>query len=749
MKKVKSKSELKELIDSLLPEEGNAETSTADDKSSTMMDFRKGSNMELILSDLKNFASIQTQYLKTIASGQLKNKPDAKPTPIPNAGASATVEEVDNSSGSGFRDFSTILATSLASNMMGPLGKFIVPLLSLGSGRDKQKKTKTSEVSTVEDGVSTSSEIEKSAKTSDASILSEPTASIRVDYEQGSNLESALNSLKEYGKQTNDYLKSMVDFNTRMENAARENSVDDATESKRTALPTRTVISDGKQVETPAAGGGMGVGDILGAGAGLLGLGASLKGMFKGAKRLLGFGGKTAETAAKTEAKVGAEAGEKAAFAGAKELVESGAEKGTESVGKSVGRELVTEGVETAGKKGGVKAIGKIVAEVVGAKAGKIIAKAIPGVGAIAGLGFGIWRLTSGDWNGAALEVAGGAASMFPGVGTAAAIATDVGLLARDVYQIAYGTFPEVDPLAGERLGEITDAVTAYVESMVTGEESTPKEGESAPTPAPVSPPQATGRTLPNAVPPPSDGTKTPPVQGFKAQMLTGQNIKPVPPVTPDLATSELDDDTTGLDLMDDFAKRMGLTEEIKSGKMQGGVPIEINGVPVPKDLYTPEQLKMVNDAPKPSDMMNGGETTVPITEDNSFDAQFQAQLQDKKDAMSGDNTPTPNTDAFVPFDKPNPKVTYKAKGGGFVNDEDASPADRARMRGNKYVAPTFNAPTVAEKSSTPPVPIIIAPQSDSKGSAAPVVNNSSTTHVNVTKDPSHDLMFNQMLGGF
>ena len=63
----------------------------------------------------------------------------------------------------------------------------------------------------------------------------------------------------------------------------------------------------------------------------------------------------------------------------------------------------------------------------------KSILKKIPGIGLLMGLGFGIGRLMEGDILGAAGEVASGAASMIPGVGTAASVAIDAGLLAKDV----------------------------------------------------------------------------------------------------------------------------------------------------------------------------------------------------------------------------------------------------------------------------------------------------------------------------
>ena len=68
--------------------------------------------------------------------------------------------------------------------------------------------------------------------------------------------------------------------------------------------------------------------------------------------------------------------------------------------------------------------------------------KKIPGVGLIAGLGFAATRLMKGDALGALGEVASGAASILPGVGTAVSTAIDVGLAARDITK-AVGTTAE------------------------------------------------------------------------------------------------------------------------------------------------------------------------------------------------------------------------------------------------------------------------------------------------------------------
>ena len=86
---------------------------------------------------------------------------------------------------------------------------------------------------------------------------------------------------------------------------------------------------------------------------------------------------------------------------------------------------LGKKGTETAAKTAGKKVLGKTLL--------KSAIKKIPVIGAIAGIGFGLGRLMSGDVTGAAMEVASGAASTVPGVGTAASVGVDAALAARDI----------------------------------------------------------------------------------------------------------------------------------------------------------------------------------------------------------------------------------------------------------------------------------------------------------------------------
>jgi len=52
-------------------------------------------------------------------------------------------------------------------------------------------------------------------------------------------------------------------------------------------------------------------------------------------------------------------------------------------------------------------------------------------------------------------------------------------------------------------------------------------------------------------------------------------------------------------DMMNDFAKKMGLTGDSHKAVFKGGVPVEIDGKPVPQNLYTPDQADNVAAAKK------------------------------------------------------------------------------------------------------------------------------------------------------
>ena len=128
----------------------------------------------------------------------------------------------------------------------------------------------------------------------------------------------------------------------------------------------------------------------------------------------VGLGG--ASLAAKT-----AEAGIEAAAS----PLASAAAKGAESV--------IAKTAVSAAEKAAVNGTGKLLIREGGKAILKSIAKKIPFLGLVAGGIFAAKRAMAGDWTGAAMELASGAASTVPGIGTAGSVALDTALAARDV----------------------------------------------------------------------------------------------------------------------------------------------------------------------------------------------------------------------------------------------------------------------------------------------------------------------------
>ncbi|MBQ2611479.1 hypothetical protein IJF81_03715, partial [bacterium] len=99
---------------------------------------------------------------------------------------------------------------------------------------------------------------------------------------------------------------------------------------------------------------------------------------------------------------------------------------------------LATEASKKASKKAAAKTVSKkigkkVVAKAAGKAAAKTAAKKIPVLGLLAGIAFAADRALHGDFAGAAMEVVSGAASCVPGVGTAASVAIDAGLMYKDL----------------------------------------------------------------------------------------------------------------------------------------------------------------------------------------------------------------------------------------------------------------------------------------------------------------------------
>lgn len=161
--------------------------------------------------------------------------------------------------------------------------------------------------------------------------------------------------------------------------------------------------------------GGKGLGGILRLG------GRGLRTAGRVAGRALGTAGRWVGRAARS---VGSALGIGGLTAAGSAAADVGADAATRSATKAAEKQAV----KTAGKSA-TKAAGKSIL-----KTGfKSAIKKIPVLGALAGGLFAIPRLLKGDWAGAGLEVASGAASLVPGAGTAASIGIDAALAAKDM----------------------------------------------------------------------------------------------------------------------------------------------------------------------------------------------------------------------------------------------------------------------------------------------------------------------------
>lgn len=174
------------------------------------------------------------------------------------------------------------------------------------------------------------------------------------------------------------------------------------------------------------------------AGIGALGAGASKLGGLaaRGAGSAFGMAKGLASSGAATISEVGSKAlssvsgvGKSIATAGGSLLDAAKTKAG--SLAASTGS--LAKAGESAAEKGLGKTAEKGLAKVAGKTALKSLVKKIPGIGVLAGLGFGIQRAFAGDFTGAAMEVASGIAGTVPGVGTAASLGIDAALMAKDM----------------------------------------------------------------------------------------------------------------------------------------------------------------------------------------------------------------------------------------------------------------------------------------------------------------------------
>jgi hypothetical protein len=86
---------------------------------------------------------------------------------------------------------------------------------------------------------------------------------------------------------------------------------------------------------------------------------------------------------------------------------------------------------------------------------------------------------------------------------------------------------------------------------------------------------------------------------GFYGQATPGSNARA------DLLAQKVASATADRNLVADLAGKMGMSGAKHTANMVGGVPVSIDGVPVPANLFTPDQLNNINAAKAAANAMN------------------------------------------------------------------------------------------------------------------------------------------------
>ena len=160
--------------------------------------------------------------------------------------------------------------------------------------------------------------------------------------------------------------------------------------------------------------------------------------------------GKLGKTISKLFGKGGKKVATKAVMKNTGKVVTGAAAQSAVKAGTATATKTATKSVTKSATKAGTKAVTKTVGKTAAKTLGKSILKKIPGIGLLAGLYFAGEKLLEGDFAGAGLEAASGAASLIPGFGTAASIAIDAGIAARDISKATTPTPTPDTPPGGE-----------------------------------------------------------------------------------------------------------------------------------------------------------------------------------------------------------------------------------------------------------------------------------------------------------
>jgi hypothetical protein len=262
--------------------------------------------------------------------------------------------------------------------------------------------------------------------------------------------------------------------------------------------------------------------------------------------------GETAEAAGKKVA------GETAEAVG-KEAVEDAAKKAAEATAKTTAKGASKEAIEKA-VTGGVA---------------KLLAKKIPFIGAAFGLGFGAWRLlTEGDATGAALEVASGLTSLVPGPGTAAGLAIDAGIIARDISRELGVPPEEALKMVNDEIQRQLGNVEQVGEKIEEKSESTLPAGAESTTQTPPTQPTKESAATPTSTAPPTPQNAVP--QAMETQIKS---------LVPNVSMESLEPNSTGYRLDKDSTQVAQNTKEVQI--MQ---PIVVNKPAPPSQTIVQQQ---------------------------------------------------------------------------------------------------------------------------------------------------------------
>ena len=137
---------------------------------------------------------------------------------------------------------------------------------------------------------------------------------------------------------------------------------------------------------------------------------------------------------------------------------------------------------------------------------------------------------------------------------------------------------------------------------------------------------------------------------------------------------------------IDDFAGKMGLPPGKHDVQMQGGVPVSIDGQPVPQDLYTPAQQRNIQAAQQMSASMNGGSqsSTPADTSAPAEQPKVRANLDQWRTDTGSPNAPQADAGQITPkggVTLPNPDGSYPP--GAFTADDQIALNQRMQAQMN------------------------------------------------------------------